>query len=553
MNSAAPFSAPAAPLTGGLLASALLAFLLAAAPLPAAPNTTAPQLSLTIRCTNSVIKAGDLIPIEFTIKNEGAASYHYANRNYDRSGRMPEYALTAFDSTGKPVPDSMRPGGFGGGGFQYADLAPGQTFSKTITLNNWALVLKPGRYTVHATYTAEQYANNSLPVTAKPIEINVLPRAPAELYFYLRDLTNQAAALFKTPPPTNGPPPPALQRAMTRIVVDLRTWSGRAPHQWPLEEVVPRLVYTGDPRIVPTLLEIMYGPPGNGDFWAAQGLLYFVPHTADTKRQVMDAALQRGVSLNGNTFWVLDNYGFSAKEMKPLITRLLAPDHPADWSTGAGLAQKFNDDDFAPRLIAIATDPNSNGRGEAVTALVFNRTDEGIKTLQSLLNDPDPKIHVPFAVALENGLSPTAHTNYPGRPLRPDDFTTANVKPLIEGLLSLPDSSPDVIWGVSLLDMFDDGTHTARLLELAQDPNAVARVQAIYRLARNRTDEGVQLLHILLHNSDPEIRHHTEQAIRYAYTDRGDAKGTLLRPDDFDAQYQRPKPPEAHTASVQSP
>jgi hypothetical protein len=37
----------------------------------------------------------------------------------------------------------------------------------------------------------------------------------------------------------------------------------------------------------------------------------------------------------------------------------------------------------------------------------------------------------------------------------------------------------------------------------------------------------------------------TEDAIRYAYTARGEEKGRPLRPDDFDAKFQQPEAPPA--------
>jgi hypothetical protein len=39
-----------------------------------------PALSLAIRCTNAVLKAGDEISIEFRITNIGTNDYKYADR-----------------------------------------------------------------------------------------------------------------------------------------------------------------------------------------------------------------------------------------------------------------------------------------------------------------------------------------------------------------------------------------------------------------------------------------------------------------------------------------
>ena len=79
-------------------------------PFPQTPSTlpestVAPGPSLALRSANEVVKAGDEIAIEFRITNTGTNEYKYANRTYDRSGRMDEYQLTATNDLGGAVPD----------------------------------------------------------------------------------------------------------------------------------------------------------------------------------------------------------------------------------------------------------------------------------------------------------------------------------------------------------------------------------------------------------------------------------------------------------------
>jgi len=57
----------------------------------------------------------------------------------------------------------------------------------------------------------------------------------------------------------------------------------------------------------------------------------------------------------------------------------------------------------------------------------------------------------------------------------------------------------------------------------------------------NRTDEGVKTLKTLLADPNPKVSKMAEDAIRRAYTARGDARGRPLRADDFDAQFQQPE------------
>src|SRR5262245_42267222 len=70
-----------------------------------ATNAFPPVLSLAIRCTNAVLKAGDEISIEFRVTNRGSNDYAFNDRDYDRSGRMGEYWLAAANAAGQIVPD----------------------------------------------------------------------------------------------------------------------------------------------------------------------------------------------------------------------------------------------------------------------------------------------------------------------------------------------------------------------------------------------------------------------------------------------------------------
>jgi HEAT repeat protein len=86
------------------------------------------------------------------------------------------------------------------------------------------------------------------------------------------------------------------------------------------------------------------------------------------------------------------------------------------------LASRYYDDAFTPRLIAIANDTNSQTsvRAEAINALAANRTDAGVKTLKTLLKDPDWKIAAIAEQAIRHAY--TAGAAARGKPLRPDDF-----------------------------------------------------------------------------------------------------------------------------------
>ena len=365
-------------------------------PSSVAPAPKPPDLSLVIRCTNTVTKVGDEIPIEFLISNTGTDYYRYADRTYDRSGRMEEYKLVARTESGEVVPDpraKYQRSWLGGGLFQYQILMPGRSFSKTIALNRWALIKQPGRYEVAGEYTAS-FSTNTATVRSAPISLTVLPRTPQEMSGYISELTNRIAAL-----PRGG---------------DYHGQIGPTPE---LDNLVMKLMFTCSPKKVPTLLDCMYRP-GHSGFWECEALLYYVPRSSELKQTILAKAAERGLASNMQN--LLSTYGCSAEEMHPLIERSLAPDNAQSWTCGALAAQQYASDAFTPRLVALATAPGSTARVQAIYALAANRTDEGVKALKTLLNDDDPKIREATEQALRAAYC--FRGIWRGRPMKPEDF-----------------------------------------------------------------------------------------------------------------------------------
>ncbi len=350
-----------------------------------------PMLSLSICCTNEVVKAGDEIPVEFRITNRGTNDYKYADRTYDRSGRMEEYRLVPKKRSGEVVSDpraGYAGGWFGGGLFQYRILKPGESFTKVIPLNRWALVKEPGRYIVTGTYLSELYSTNSEDIVSPPIAIDVQPRTEKEMEAYIARLTNQLASAAS-------------------------------------DELFMKLMFTCNPKIVPALLNAMY-ESGQGGFWEAEALNFYVPHSESTKREIVTFVNQRGLA--GGMQSVLYDYGYTnGAELEPIIARSLAPDNPRAWQAGASAAQQYANDVFTPRLIALAMVPGNSARTQAMDALAANRTDESVKALKSLLNDPDPTIRAETERAIR--VAYNWRGIWQGRRLKSDDFDEKYQRP----------------------------------------------------------------------------------------------------------------------------
>jgi hypothetical protein len=475
-------------------------------------------LSLAIRCTNDVMKAGDEIDIEFRITNRGTNDYKYADRTYDRSGRMDEYKLVATNSSGEAVPDPRaghEGGWFGGGLFNYQILKPGESFTKVIPLNRWSRVKEPGRYSVTGTYQSERYSTNSENVISAPVTVDVQPRTEREMDDYISGISNQIAAI-----------PPVRFIASTQMPENVRVTNSVTDPG--LGTLVIKLMYTCSPKIVPVLLNTI-AEPASGGFWEHEAILFYVPHSEETKKAILAAASARESERNWCLAPVLREYDFTKDELKPLIERALASDDKLSWGIGAELAGKYWDETFIERLAAIALNPTNGARVAAIKALAAHRTDEGVKTLKSLLDDPQKNLWVPLAQALENAeLQGTFH---------PDDFNAEDVKPLIRRLLAAGRNSSELVTGTGLAQHFGSDEFTPRLIALVNDPGNWAWYLAVHALALNRTDDGVKTLKSLLASSN-EV---AAEAIRYAYTNQLHYRGRPLKPDDFDKQYQQPK------------
>jgi hypothetical protein len=470
-----------------------------------ADKTTAPVLSLSIRCTNDVVKSGDEIPVEFRITNQGTNDFEYTDRNYDRGGRIYEYQLVvAKMASGANLPDARQyfhPGMMGGLG-QFGRLHPGESFSKGIALNLWALMNEPGRYEVTGVYSDFRNGN----ATSAPVSITVLPRTEAEMHDYIHELTN-------------GVMPSAMS-----------------------EELVRKLMFTCSPEVVPVLLKVMCAEGGNAKFWADAGLADYVPHTKETRKAILDAAIKDGVNESGLEQALL-YHEFSNDEVKPVIERALAADNSAGWRAGVWLALRYYDDAFTAPLIAIANDATArwDTRSIAMRALTYHRSDAGVKAIKALLKNPAPEMLRTLYETIANGYAHLPAANESS--LRPEDFSAEDLRPLIERLLvSTNQVFQEPLSGALLAKQFGSDALTAQLVVLATNSSPDVKYHAICALALNRTDEGIKTLKRLLNGSDPNDSKIAETAIRNAYTDRGQARGRPLKPDDFDEKYQRRNP-----------
>ncbi|MEI6502595.1 MAG: hypothetical protein WCP21_16420, partial [Armatimonadota bacterium] len=137
--------------------------------------------------TRVTFEEGQPITVTFIISNRGTEPYSHFDRSYDRSGRMPEYALEVTDSQGVPQSDPRQGGWLLGGAGQVRQLAPNQSFSKEICLNEWVMPLPPGKYTVCGLFNPVLLGKGDYPrdtpwVRSAPVEIVIVPRVDMKAY-----------------------------------------------------------------------------------------------------------------------------------------------------------------------------------------------------------------------------------------------------------------------------------------------------------------------------------------------------------------------------------
>lgn len=428
---------------------------------PAACSTESggANLELVIHCPRKNFRRGDEIPIVFTITNRGKSSYSYDMRDYDRSGRLMEYKLVAKREDGTIVDDPRKDyeGGIAGGlsgGMAYIET--GQSFTKTIALNRWALINKPGRYTVTGTYfhyTEDPDAKRvkgirrmkEVAVSSPPIEIMVKPRSQWQMGRYIKSLLRQLKAI-------------------------------RPSEKWEIvtqrEAILAKLAYTCDRRIAPTLIDLMYKNYHTHEvFWAAEALAFYLPRDADIKNQLIAVAKKRGLANRMCT--VLEASGCSEQDFKEIIAICLASDDLDVLAEGVLAAQDHPDDDHMPALIAIATGDDGQKanhrlyritRDRAICAIAFNRTDEGVRVLKGLLNGPDKHIRDTTANAIRQAYR--RHREYPKH---------------------------------------SDDEYTAAIVPIALDCNDPRQKSMIIEVVRSRTEEGVTAVKSLLENPDGDI------------------------------------------------
>lgn len=339
--------------------------------------------------------------LDLALTNQGTRAYGSGSLGEDDCALG--FDLTVLDPEGRELPDA-RGGWLGSCLGRIEDLLPGATAHARISINRRTGFLSLGEYRVSAVYhPSEVRASAAIEypgVISPQVVVAVQARTIGGMGRYITRLAAQLAALA---------PGDAEMRARHRLV--------------------RRLAYTGDPRIVPAVIDAMYAAPGPGGGIDAREA--FVTFLADHKEVVRAALLKAAQTRNladSEMSVILRMLGTPGQEVDSLIEGALDPKSPATWVAGVGAVMASDDPDrFTTRLVAIARERSSAAREGALSALVWNRSDEGVKALREALEDPDPTVRdaTTMSIRAAYGAQREPHSDVPGRPLLPSDFDTA--------------------------------------------------------------------------------------------------------------------------------
>ncbi len=456
------------------------------------------ELELVIRCPKTDIKTGDEIPIIFTITNTGRISYTCEIKNYDRSGRIFEYQLLVKDQSGEVVPDPREEikwlalGGLSAG---QGKIKTGESFTKTIVLNRWALICEPGRYTVTGTYYSEAVDANGkqIIVESAPIEILVESRTDEEMAHYIEKLAGQLKAI----------------KAGKEM-----GWQEKYKQAEKREEVLKKLMFTCDSRIIPVLIDFMYEKHNHRNEMSCvnEAFAFYLQEKTLIKDAIFESVKKRGLAPEMlSTLILLD---CKTEKITPLIPIALDSNNPDIVSDGAQAAAEYPDDSYMPRLISLALDPNHPARWDAIGAIANNRTDEGVKTLKVLLEDPDKMIR-----EITTGAIRSAYDHHRVYPEHCDDEYTAE----------LAAAATDFKEPYAVLEILKtrDKESIEAIKGLLDDPSKDIPLAA--------TDKGVKAIKTLLNHPDEIIRTGAIEMIKSTYRTY---RGRPLSNDDFGEEFK---------------
>ncbi|MGD8237282.1 MAG: HEAT repeat domain-containing protein [Armatimonadota bacterium] len=325
------------------------------------PLAEAPERLPRAGPASTVFEQGRPIVAAFTIANDGGQDYSYMDRDYDRSGRMDEYAVEVTDQGGRRLDDPwvLWGGGRMGGGLSTTGtIGPGEPFTKRIYLNQWVTPLQPGRYAVTGVYRGQFFRPPERPVArSAPVEIEVRAGTDAAMRVYLARLGDELQS----------------DDDARRV------------------RAVRCLGFTGSPEALPLIAAGLHDDGRNVAFRADEAFRYMTD-TEACVQVLLDSLHARGPAPGLQR--LLHHYGVpSVDTLAPTVKGLSDPD-PKRRAAAAASLQRYQDmgDAALDPLLKALEDEDPKVRARVAATLSNYRVPKVAEALLAASDDPDEDV-----------------------------------------------------------------------------------------------------------------------------------------------------------------
>ncbi len=421
-------------------------------------------VTVTLSTEKDDFKFGDPVVIDCTVNN-----LHF-------KGRPNFWPYITFDveHNGKPIPAGERDISCQSVSGLHRAIPESGSRTTRIRLNRWAKLTEPGTYKLTAIlHSGDKTTDDDeqiieLQFKSKPVTIALKPRSKKEMASYIAGLKEklyQYDELAKkcregkaSMPEREAEIAARSTKAMSPFIYNDSgvTWG-------PSDAYIQQLMFTYDPSLIPTFVDLLYTHGAGNNLWVKDGLMNYF-HNDDTWSALIKAATTRGLAPNMESIicdWSRTSIyspktdPLTPKEWKQIIELSLAPDNKVCWSEGCVAARLHPDDAFIERLIAIATDPKGPARDLAMRALAFNRTDRSISTLQQLLKDSN-KLTAQLAkqAISEGSFHPAVAQKHSAPPVPPENLIVGKLQAPSHYKLSLNFDKPEYFLGENAIMHF---------------------------------------------------------------------------------------------------
>jgi hypothetical protein len=183
-----------------------------------APSTDGIKLEGNFSLPKQSYFWGEPIEVTVTLTNKGDSPIEFpTGGDYRDTGRDGRFTITAVDAGGQPVPDPVKPSGFGGGLGSAATVKPGESYADRLLVNHWCAFPGPGKYAITCKRTLNVFRSDQRPPIFYALSDIKLPAFPIETTLNItivNDPTALSAYLEALVPSWQPRPAPIRERSV---------------------------------------------------------------------------------------------------------------------------------------------------------------------------------------------------------------------------------------------------------------------------------------------------------------------------------------------------